>query len=318
MSSRKSYKDSDELLKSIKRRAVTPASQNLFEDQDFLDFATEEIDSHVVQLVTEQQANHFLVSRDVPIVQGKSKYIIPYRSTGNKLKDLSFVPANSNEQVCKMSEVDISEVYDIGSYNTSQPYSYYTSSNEICLIPETSNYTGSLRMSFYLRTNALVPMEEVGTITAIDLDLGTITVNAIPEKFLVTEKYDFVMCQSPHKIITFDNNVTSVDMRTSTITFGVGNLPESLIVGDLCCLSGETGIPNVPSDLHNLVAHRAAARILAAVGDTEALQIAEAQSQVLQKAAAETVRNRIEGSNKKIVNRSGLMRSGLSARRRSW
>lgn len=305
--SKKSYKNSDELLKSIKRRAVTPASQNLFEDQDFLDFATEEIDSHIVQLVTEQQANHFLVTRDIPIVAGKSKYPIHYRATGNKLKDLAFVPVNSNEQVCKMSEVDISEVYDISSYNTNQPYSYYTSSNEICLIPETSNYTGSLRMSFYLRTNALVPMTEVGTITAIDFTLGIITVDSVPEKFLITNKYDFVMCQSPHKIITFDNSITSVNTVTKQITFGTGNLPESLVVGDLCCLGGETGIPNIPSDLHNLVAHRAAARILAAVGDTEALQIAEAQSQVLQKAAAETVRNRIEGSNKKIVNRSGFL-----------
>lgn len=314
----KYYKNSDEILKSIKRRAVTPASQNLFEDQDFLDFATEEIDSHIVPMLNVQQENYFLVTQDIDLVAGQTKYPIHYRATGNTLKDVCYVSSNDSSDVQKMSEIDISEVYDIGTYNTSQPYSYYTSSNEICLVPENTNYTGKLRMSFHLRTNSLVPMEEVGVITAIDTALGIVTVEAVPEKFLVTELYDFVMERSPHKIITFDNPVSSVNLGTGEITFGPGVLPSSLRVGDHLCLATTTAIPNVPSDLHNLVCHRAAARILAAVGDTEALQVAEAQSQILNKAAADLTNKRVEASHKKITNRTGLMRSGMSSRRGRW
>lgn len=315
MSSKKYYKNSDELLRSIKRRAVTPASQNLFEDQDFLDFATEEIDSHIVPLLNTQQENYFLVTQDIPILSGQTRFEIPYRATGNKLKDLSYVPSTSSGEECKMSEIDKGEVYDIGTYNTSQPYSYYTSSNEICLVPENSNYTGTLRMSFYLRTNSLVPMEEIGVITAIDTALGIVTVEEVPEKFLVTQLYDLVMERSPHKIISYDLAVTSVDTGTGQITFGPGVLPASLRVGDHLCLNCETAIPNVPSDMHNLVAHRAAARILAAVGDTEALQVAEAQSQILNKAAAELVDNRVESSSKKITNRTGFFRNSRRGNR---
>lgn len=318
MSSKKYYKNSDELLKSIKRRAVTPASQNLFEDQDFLDFATEEIDSHIVPMINTQQENYFLVSQDVEIIPGQSKYAIPYRATGNKIKDVSYVSSTTPSKINKMSEIDLGEVYDISSYTTSYPYSYYTSSNEICLVPETNNFVGTLRFSFYLRTNSLVPMEEVGVITAIDTNLGIVTVEEVPEKFLATELYDFIMERSPHKIITYDNPVTTVNKDTKEITFGPGLLPASLRVGDHLCLATETGIPNVPSDMHNLVAHRAAARILSAVGDTEALQVAEAQSQILNKAAADLVENRVETSQKKIVNRSGLLRGNRGSRRRSW
>lgn len=313
------YKNSTELLKSIKRRAVTPESQNLFTDQDLLDFATEEIESYIVQTITKQQENYFLVSQDIAIVPGQSRYAIPYRATGNKLKDLAFIPQNNPTEICEMSEIDLGEVPDYNySGNTDQPYSYFTASNEICLVPETNNYVGTLRFSFYLRTNSLVPMEEVGVITAIDFDLGIITVDKVPENFQVTDLYDLVMERSPHKIISYDSAVSSVDVGTGQITFGPGNLPTSLRVGDHVCRATETAIPNVPSDLHNLVAHRAAARILEAIGDTEALQIAELKSQQLGQNAADTVDNRVETSAKKIVNRNGLMRTGISSNRRRW
>lgn len=313
----KYYKDSTELLKSIKRRVVIPESQNLFTDQDLLDFATEEIETHIVELINTQQENYFLVSQDVTLVAGQTKYSIPYRATGNKLKDLSYIDANGKPH--QMSEIDLGEVSDYDyTGNSSQPYSYYTASNEICLVPDTNNYTGSLRFSFYLRTNALVPVEEVGIIEAIDFDLGTVTVTEVPEAFTATDLYDFVMERSPHKIITYDNPVTSVDLNTGVITFGPGNLPASLRVGDHVCLATQTAIPNVPSDLHNMVSHRAGARVLQAIGDTESLQVAELKSAQLDKTAANLVDNRVETAKKKIVNRNGLMRSGMNSTIRRW
>lgn len=317
----KYYKNSDELLVSIKRRAVVPESQNLFSNQDLLDFATEEIDSHVVQLINTQQENYFLVSLDVPIVPGQSRYEIPYRATGNKLKDLAYIPNNDNTRICKMTEIDMGQLPEWNqSYKNSEAYAYFTSSNEVCLVPETNNFVGTLRFSFYLRTNSLVPMDEVGTITAIDTNTGIVTVNEIPEKFTVTDLYDFVMERSPHKIITYDNPVTSVNTGTGEITFGVGNLPSTLRVGDLVCVATETGIPNVPSDLHNLICHRAAARVFEAVGDTEALQTSMVKSQQLDASAANLVDNRVETSAKKIVNSRGLIRSTTTTRfnRRGW
>ena len=258
----KYYKNSDEILRSVKRRVVVPESQNLFTDQDLLDFATEEIDSHIVPLINIQQENYFLTFETVEIVPGQTRYTIPYRATGNKLKDLAFIPSNETPRVKEMSEIDVGDLPAFDrSYSNSEPYIYYVSSNEICLVPETNNFTGFLRFGFYLRTNALVPMEEVGTITNVDTNAGIVTVSSIPEKFTVDDLYDFVMEKSPHKILSYDNPVTSVNTGTGQITFGPGNLPTGLAKGDLVCLAGETGIPNIPSDLHNMCCHRAGARV---------------------------------------------------------
>lgn len=316
----KYYKNSTDLLKSIKRRAVIPASQNLFEDQDFLDFCSEEIESHLVPLINTQQEDYFLTFELVPLVQGQNRYTIPYRATGNKLKDLAYVPANETPRIKEMTRIDVGSLPDYaGYYANSEPYIYYVAGNEIVLVPENNNYTGSLRFGFYMRTNALVPMDEVGTILAVNQTTGVITVDAIPEDFTVEDLYDFVMEKSPHKILSYDNVVQSVDTGTNEITFGPGNLPTGLAKGDLVCLATQTGIPNVPSDLHNMIAHRAAARVFEAIGDTEAMQVAELKSAQQDKKTADLLDNRVETAARKIVNRNGLMRSGVTTRsRRGW
>lgn len=317
----KFYKNSDEILRSIKRRVVIPESQNLFTDQDLLDFATEEIDSHIVALINTQQENYFLTFETVQIVPGQTRYTIPYRATGNKLKDLAFVPANETPRVKEMSEIDLGDLPSFDrSYSNSEPYIYYVAGNEICLVPETNNFTGYLRFGFYLRTNALVPLEEVAVISSIDTTLGVVTVSNIPEKFTVEDLYDFVMEKSPHKIISYDNAITGIDLGTKQITFGPGNLPSGLAKGDHLCLATETAIPNIPSDLHNMVCHRAGARVLEAIGDTEALQVAELKTAQLEKKAADLIDNRVETAARKIVNRHGTLRNGLSRykRRGTW
>ena len=317
--SKKYYYTSDEILKSIKRRIVIPESQNLFTDQDLLDFATEEMNIAAVPLINTQQENYFLTFEDVQIVSGQSRYEIPYRATGNKFKDLSFV--SSSGQVLEMTEIDLGDLPNWNrSYSNNQAYAYYISSNEICLIPENNNFNGVLRFGFYIRTNALVPLDEVGVITSIDTNAGIVTVSEVPQKFTTTEQYDFIMSRSPHKIISYDNTASSVDRGTGQITFGPNNIPSSLRVGDHVALACESAIPNVPSDLHVMIAHRAAARVVEAIGDSEALQHANVRLGEMQQGAKDLIDNRAETSAKKIVARHGTIRNGLSRykRRGTW
>lgn len=309
------YYTSDDLIASLKRRIIVPTSQSTFTEQDFLDFATEEMNMALVQSVMQLQEEYYLYTIDVPIVANKLKYAIPYRAIGNKLKDVAFKDSNGNIQ--EMTRIGIE---DLPFYNSvsDRIYRYYMSANEICLVTGsngTINSNGSLQISFYLRPNSLVPLKQVAVISSVDKTTGIVTVSNFPEAFNQSKKLDIIMYKSPHKILKYDILSTAMNATSKTITFNLTDLPSDLEEGDHISLATETAIPQLPSDLHVILAHRMAARVLEALGDTEGLQNANQKLAEMEQKTTVVIDDRVETSSRKVVNRHALIRSGLSRRR---
>lgn len=317
----KYYYTSKELLASVKRRIIMPTSQSTLTDQDLLDFATEEINMAMVPMMQNQQEDYFLITEDITLVQGKTTYEIPYRATGNKIREVSFLRPGSND-IYELTRIGVG---DLPFYNRSQASgpigAFYMSNNEICLVASPDSMSGSLRVSYYIRPNVMVPLEEVAVISNIDRNTGIITVTSIPEKWLAPngtllpdQLFDFITIKSPHKTLKYDVEMLSVDSGSITVTFSTSNIPESLTKGDHIALATETAIPQIPSDLHVMLAHRVATRCLEAMGDTEGLQNANTKLAEMQQAAKDLTENRVEDAPKKIVPRHGVLRNGLTRR----
>lgn len=313
----KYYYTSDEIIKSVKRRIVMPTSQNLFTDQDLLDFGTEEINLGMVPMILAQQEDYFLYDSYIPLEANKSKYAIPYRATGNKVREVAYVDQNNNLQ--EMTRIGVG---DLPYYNNSN--SYYISNNEICMVSENLNSqpSGSLKVTYYIRPNTLVPLSEVGVITNINRTTGVITVNKIPTKFTTIAGgtrtdllLDLIMVKSPHKTLKFDITPILVDIVLNTITIAIADIPDSLVAGDHLSEATESAIPQIPSDLHVMLAHRVATRCLEALGDTEGLTNANQKLAEMEKRAMDVIDDRVEDSPQKIVKRSSLLRGGLNSRR---
>jgi hypothetical protein len=319
----KYYYTSDEILKSVKRRIVMPTSQNLFSDQDILDFATEEMNMAMVPMVLSQQEDYYLFTEYITLIGGKNKYPIPYRATGNKLREISY--QSTAGSILEMTRITVDDLPFYNQYQSNtNVYAYYIANNEICIVPEnaSNSFSGQLRLTYYMRTNSLVPSNEVAIVSSIDRNTGAVVVSSIPDKFfgsdgnLVSDlQIDFVMQNSPHKIINYDISVLSADRSAMTITFDSSNIPASLSKGDRICLATESDIPQIPSDLHVMLAHRTSARVLEAIGDTEGLQNANVKLAEFEKRAADLIDDRVESSPKKVTNRHALMRRGLTSRR---
>jgi hypothetical protein len=309
------YFTSTQLLASIKRRCLIPASQSTFSDQDFLDFATEEMNMGVVPTVIQLHEDYYLYETLIPLVNGQIKYQIPYRAIGNKTRDIALVDSNGGYSV--MTRIGIGE---IATWNFSNSiYAYYIASNEICLVPSDTNTTfngGFLSVSYYLRPNSLVPDTEVASITSIDRITGIISVSSLPDTFSTNTLLDFIQFKSPHKILSFDVAPLSTDAIGSTITFDLSNIPSSLSVGDKISLATQTCIPQIPSDMHVMLAARVASRLLEAIGDTEGLQNANQKLAELENKTATLINNRVEDSPRRIVSAYGTLRSGLNRRGR--
>jgi hypothetical protein len=319
MAGPKAYMLSDDLIASVKRRQMIPQNQNTFKDTDFLAFADEEMNLGLVPSLISQQEDYMLYTDTVPVATNQMRFAIPYRAIGNKLREVAYQDPSGN--VYEMTRIGVGDLpYYNASSGYNRPYAYYIENNEIVLAPTTSPVSSNtfLRISYYIRPNSLVTVDKVGVITSIDRTTGLIQVSSLPKDFILTEKYDLIKLQSPNKTLKFDIVPVAINSTSKTITLNVADIPDSLSNGDHICIATQCAVPQIPSDLHVVLAHRVAARCLEALGDTEGLQAANTKLAEMESKMVTLTSDRVDDAPRKVVNRHSAIRAGLSRSRRGW
>jgi hypothetical protein len=140
--------------------------------------------------------------------------------------------------------------------------------------------------------------------------------NSIPSHFTERMMVDFLQTSGGHKTYIFDLRIPTGSISGSTIFFDDSVVPSEFKLGDYICQQYECIIPQVPSDLHNLLAERTCARILEALGDQAGLQTANTKIAELEQRQSTIINNRVEGAPKKIFARHSLLRYGKRRRSR--
>lgn len=141
-------------------------------------------------------------------------------------------------------------------------------------------------------------------------------------------KVDFLQTNPGHRTYTFDikirQMVTSViaKFKTTDLKAFLNNssggtqdyLP--IKIGDYICVANECIIPQIPPELHNALAERAASRILMAIGDKDGLAISQQKIAEMDQKQATLIGSRVDGSPPKVFNSFSLLRAGKSNTRR--
>lgn len=310
---------SSELIRSIKRRAMIPSDQNTFTDSDFLEMLNEELQYFGIPHLLRTHEEYLLVSEDITLVNGTNKYPIPYRALGNKLREVSYVTNVSGltsqpttEQIYELSRISVDDLPDYNNYASSKnTQAFYVENNNIVLLGEVPITNAVLRMHYYIRPNTLVEDKYAGKITSIDTGTGVITVETFPDAFAASPDMDFVMHKSPNIIRSFDKTPTAVDATTKTVTFATTDLPDNLEVGDYLNVAQETIVPQMPVELHAILAQRVAVAALEALGDQEGMAMAQRRLEAMEKSSNDLIDNRVEGAPEKITNRHGTLREAV-------
>lgn len=319
------------LLKSIKRRTLVPDNQNTFSDQDFIDLMNEEMMIGIVPSVLQTKEEYFIFKQIIPLVPDKSNYPIPERALANKLREICFrdtASANFNNEY-EMTQIAIDDRYTglsngTGSSDFTGFRRFYVMGSDIILHPNVgpSPY-GALAFYYYLRPNTLVKDTQVASIVAINRTTGEITLSSIPSGYTLYSSasnnvlltgYDFVKAKSPHNILSIDVTATSINNTTKVITVNVDSIPKDLEIGDYMPLAGQSCIPNIPTELHMVLAQRVAQRVLEAIGDSEGLNNATAKVAEMENKLSTMLDNRVEGAPRKVVNRA--LMTGVARNRR--
>jgi hypothetical protein len=294
---------------------MLPSDQNTFTDEDFLEMLNEEIQYFGIPHLLRTHEEYLLVQEDITLEENKI-YEIPYRALGNKLRELSYVTnvsgltgSAAGEQIFELSRISVDDLPDYNNYSTSRyAQAFYVQNNRIVLLGELPVSNAVLRMHYYMRPNSFVLETRVGKITDINTTSGIIALESFPDAFSTSPTMDFVKFQSPNIILGFDKQPISVDSATKTVTFTPTDLPSELQVGDYLNVAQETIVPQLPVELHAILAQRVAVAALEALGDEEGHVRAQRRLEMMEKSVNDIIDNRVEGAPEKITNRHGTLR----------
>lgn len=391
------YYSSNTLIEAVKRNIAFPIAQATFDENDILRFADEEMFLEQVPSIMQFHEEYFVFNEELPLAANQSKYPIPKRAIGMKLRDLFY--KNTEGQLVEMSRINPDDKAFMQTKGDSfpSPIYYYMENNSVVISPTVGpTPVGSLYYSYYLRPNALVPDERgcvcqsfsktitvsntglvagdeitLGSIIAIagiDFVIGvndevtasnfsnyigglvdtqftsavsghtvtvfymerrtafstsnpsafaiqsTITLNTtnVPTDITSGSLVDILQTDGGHSTLAIDVKLISNSVSLTSLTFTEAQLPLDFIVGDYVCLRYECIIPQIPTDLHMLLAERTSVRILQSLGDKESAKLGTEKIDRLEFKQATIIDNRSEGAPLKIVNRRGLLHSARS------
>jgi hypothetical protein len=306
------------LINAVKQRAMLPTNSKTFSISDFIEILNEEMDTGIVPEVLKQHEEYYTVFEDIVAEEGKTRFRIPYRAIGSKLRDVMFVSDTGHiYELSRISLEELSEYQNTSDYGIDDVF--YVENNEI-VFPRRQRSGGVVRMYFHLRPNSLVLESETARITSIDFNTGVVTVSSIPTAMQSLTLVDFVAHRSPNRIEGYDVPVSSVRVSSNEITITPSLLPEELMVGDYICLPQESPIPQIPVEMHPMLAQKAAIFCLESLNDSEGLANAQRKMERMESDVDVLINNRIEGAPKKVVARSGTIRDSAykTSRKRKY
>lgn len=302
---------SSKFVKSVRRRCMAPENTEVYDDQDILDIASEEIDTEIMPSLLSINENYMLYSVNIPVETGVDRYRIPERAVGSKLKDVALVDSSNN--VFELAEISVGRLSD---YTTSYTTGYetgifYIENNEIVFVSSENEGYESVRMYFYMSPSVLVEEDQAGLITSVvrDTTQTTITISNFPDKFsnISLNNFDTVSGKNPNRIYNYDITAIAVNKNTKTVTFNTLDIDEELQRGDYLCFAGETVVPQVPVEFHPILAQSVAVHILEGLGDEQGKQSAERKLERMTKKVLGMFEKRVEESGRKIVSRHSTM-----------
>jgi len=177
---------SDKLIEAVKRKIALPISQVTFTEDDILAFANEEMFISQVPAVMQYHEEYFVYRVQVPLVSNISRYSIPDRAVGMKLRDLFWSDASGNYfEMTRINEDD--KAYFQSNIGANQAvHKFYLENNDVILTPSVvGDPTGRLNYFIFLRPNQLVRDTRARIFTAFTQDVELSTNPIAGDKFII-------------------------------------------------------------------------------------------------------------------------------------
>lgn len=233
------YYTSNDLIASVKRKIAFPVAQNTFLETDILAFANEEMFISQVPSVLQFHEEYFVHYVTVPLQTNLSRYPIPDRATGMKLRDLFWQDQNGNLfEMTRIEEHD-KAFFQANIGSNQAVHKFYPEGNDVVLVPGVSNApTGSLVFVFYLRPNQLVKNERAAIIAGFN---QTVKIN----KSLILPLDTFSLDGTIFTAINTAGGTITAITSYSTLETKITSTAHQLSTGQTITISGSNSNPNI-------------------------------------------------------------------------
>lgn len=232
----KPWLTSDDLIAAVKRKIALPISQITFTESDILDFANEEMAISQVPSVMSFHEEYFVTEITADLQANKSRYPIPDRAIGLKLRDLFWKDANNNYfEMTRISSED--KAYFQRNIGANQAiHKFYLEGNDIVLAPQVTNGpTGKLSFFIFLRPNQLVKNERAGIVQYFTKDITIDNSLLVPGDTLTIGDTIFTAVSGSPSANEFQIGVSSIVTAT--------NLKTAIVTADIIA-GADNGSPS--------------------------------------------------------------------------
>lgn len=312
----------ENLINDIKRRTFMPISQITYSDDDILNYADEELQVGIVPMIMTVREDYFVAYKEDLISSNQQGYDMPERAIAQKLQQVTVIEPNGGPVPPSQIEVPLPRIQT----DQAQPglinvgTGYFLRDNQV-MLQNSSNFDGyTLRQYYFRRPNKLVPVTQAAQIVKVGpngaipaLAANQVLVNVIPSNFGTATSFtitaDIVKNKPGFQTLAMDLTATCTNSNLIITFTGLTEIPEGVAVGDWVCLNGETVIPQVPVEVHPLLAQRVAIKILEGLGDVTNLQASQQKLKEAEKSVLGMLSNRVEGAPQKIINPWSTLRT---------
>lgn len=290
----------DNLIASARRRGQLTKSAGSLDLPDLVALMDEELKSYMMGFLLSLKEEFAVDTFDFTTTSGVFKYPLPPRAVGGKIREI-LVDVDGDGEYIRIARVEPQRMIQPPK-NTSTPSKYWFEGNSVVLDPCGQ---ANVRIKYFRRPGSLTLKADAGQITNINTGTNTVTLaTPIPTTFSTSVTYDFIQSQPYFETLQMDLGVSSVNSGTGVVICS-GPLPTPLAVGDYLCLAGTSPVPQIPVELHSLLARRTNVVALEALDDEGGLKIAQAMLADAERRAHWLVDDRDEGAPRYIINRWG-------------
>ena len=298
---------SDELVNAVQISCMVPTNQADITPDRILGFANEEIEGKILPTIKAVNQEYLVSSITTPLVSGVQNYSIPYRYMGRTAREVKLFDGTMTRNLALI------KLEDAHFYNyASVPNGFYFQGDQIYMVPKPISSSMSLQWWGLQRPGRLTAVANCGVVTSIGA--STVTLASVPSTFLTGGLVDMIQGQSGNSLWAQDVAITGI--AGNTLSFAVGTVPTSLVVGDYICPPWQSCVLQYPEEAFGLTVCLASIRVFKAIGDLEAAQAEEQLVSDKIRQFQMMIEPRIEGINEKIIQRVSLLRGNRSRFRR--
>ena len=247
-------------------RGFWPASNGPWADADLLVLATEEIQGPLFTLLVESASELYSSYTDITVVASQAGYRLP-ADAGFRLRDVVYVDSTGEEHQLDIMPKDKLGMLDTTS--TGRPQCFYLDGHKIGVWPKPSAAaaTGSIRVKYFWQPNTLVS----GGTTIASLTASVVTPAAAVTGWTTSAgaTWDILADHGAHGLI---QQFTGTYAATPTVsTLGSTYDDSELRAGDIIAQTGETHVPQIPTEAFPLLCQSTLCRALAGHADRSVL-----------------------------------------------